>query len=248
MADNQGIKSKRELFSERLRERYPDKDFSDEEALFGQISDDYDQSEQKVKGFEDREQALTGMFSKYPHAARFISDMAAGVNPWVAMVEQIGMDGITDMFKNPRYKEELAKAQEAYIERLAKEDDLEKEYKKNLGGSLKELQQLQEERGLSDEEIDSAVDLLMEIANNAIMGKFNRESLEMALKALHHDSAVENARAEGKIEGKNERAVETLRKPKRGDGLPRIGGNNNSVRSPQAMNSIFSIAEQARTR
>ncbi len=246
MAIGTSKKSKREEFSERMRSRYPEKDLSDEEALFGQINDDYDQSEQKMRGYEEREQALTGMFSKYPHAARFISDMAAGVNPWVAMVEQIGMDGITDMFENPRYKDELAKAQEKYIERLAKEEDLEKEYKKNLGASLEELQKLQEERGLSDEEIDTAVDLLMEIANNAIMGKFTAASLEMALKALQHDSAVENARAEGRVEGKNERAVETLRKSKRGDGLPQLGGNNNKERRSRGMSSIFDIAEQAR--
>ena len=39
---NEQVKGKRELLTERLRNKYPEKDFSDEENLFGQISDDYD--------------------------------------------------------------------------------------------------------------------------------------------------------------------------------------------------------------
>ena len=47
MAENQTqsvpAKSKRDLFGERLKKKYPDRDYADDEALFGQINDDYDQ-------------------------------------------------------------------------------------------------------------------------------------------------------------------------------------------------------------
>ena len=42
MADNKEVKSKRDLFSDRMKGKYPDKQFDDDEALFGQINDDYD--------------------------------------------------------------------------------------------------------------------------------------------------------------------------------------------------------------
>ena len=38
MADNKEVKSKRDLFSDRLKGKYPDKQFDDDEALFGQIN------------------------------------------------------------------------------------------------------------------------------------------------------------------------------------------------------------------
>ena len=41
--------SKREKHLSRLRERYPDKKFEDDEEIYGQISDDYDQYEKDLE-------------------------------------------------------------------------------------------------------------------------------------------------------------------------------------------------------
>lgn len=246
MAEPQKVKSKRDLVGERLRTKHPDREYADDEALFGQINDDYDEYENTLKEKTDAENKLTNMFSQYPHSARFISDMASGVNPWVAMVEQLGMDGITDIFENPKYKEELAKAQEEHVKRLTKANDLEKEYQTNLTASLEMLRQAQEEQGLTDEQIDQAVDLLMAIANDAIIGKFTRESFDMALKALNHDADIESAREEGAIEGRNTKIEEKLRKPTRSsDGVPMLGGTNNAPARKASQGSIFELASEA---
>lgn len=246
MAEKQETKSKRDIIGERLKKKYPDREYADDEALFGQINDDYDEYENTLKSKTEAEDRLTEMFSKYPHSSRFISDMANGVNPWVAIVEQLGMEGITDIFENPAYKEELAKAQEQYIERLTRGKDLEKEYNTNLEGSLKMLQEFQEETGLTDEQIDTAVDFLMGIANDAIVGKFSRESMEMALKAINHDADIAIANEEGEIRGKNAKVEAKLRKPKRSDGTPTLAGANNAPAPSRQKGSIFDIADGAR--
>lgn len=245
MADPQEVKSKRDLFGERLKAKYPDREYADDDALFSQINDDYDEYENTLKEKTAAEDKLAGMFSQYPHSARFISDMANGTNPWVAMVEQLGMDGITDIFENPAYKEELAKAQEEHVKRLTKAHDLEEEYQTNLTASLGMLQEAQAELGLNDEQIDAAVDLLMTIANDAIVGKFSRESLDMALKAINHDADIEVARAEGEVGGRNAKIEERLRKPKSGDGAPMLAGSNNAPARKPSRNSIFDLASEA---
>lgn len=246
MAEPQKVKSKRDLVSERLTSKHPDKEYTDDEALFGQINDDYDEYENTLKEKNDNENKLTNMFSEYPHSARFIADMANGTNPWVAMVEQLGMDGITDIFENPKYKEELAKAQEKHIERLTKQNDLEKEYNTNLTASLEMFQQAQEELQMTDEQLDQAVDLLMGIANDAIVGKFSRESLDMALKAINHDADMVSAREEGAIQGRNAKIEEKLRKPnKSSDGVPILGGTNNGPSRRPSRESIFELASEA---
>lgn len=245
MAEPQEVKSKRDLVGERLKTKYPDREYADDEALFGQINDDYEEYENTLKEKTEAENKLTDMFSKYPHSARFISDMANGANPWVAMVEQLGMDGITDIFENPKYKEELAKAQEEHVKRLAKANDLEQEYNANLSASLEMLQAAQTELKLSDEQVDQAVDLLMAIANDAIVGKFSRESLDMALKAINHDSDMESARQEGAVAGRNTKIEEKLRKPKSSDGAPMLGGANNAPARRASRGSIFELASQA---
>lgn len=42
MPNNEVVKSKRDLAMERIKAKYPDKSFDDDEAFFGQINDDYD--------------------------------------------------------------------------------------------------------------------------------------------------------------------------------------------------------------
>jgi hypothetical protein len=245
MAETQTVKSKRDIFGERLKKKYPDREYADDEALFGQINDDYDEYDNKLKGYKDSEDKFAGMITQYPQSAQFIADMANGKNPWVSMVEQLGIDGITDIFENPKYKEEIAKAQEDYLARKTKNDELEAEYSKNLGETIKMLEDVQKEMSLTDEQIDQTWDKLTQIANDAIVGKASRETFEMIYKAINHDTDVEQAREEGKINGRNERIVEKLRKDTASDGVPNLAGSNNAP-SRQRGNSIFDIAEGAR--
>lgn len=52
MADNKEVKSKRDLFSDRMKGKYPDKQFDDDEALFGQINDDYDDYDKRLGEYQ----------------------------------------------------------------------------------------------------------------------------------------------------------------------------------------------------
>ena len=78
--ENKEVKSKRQSMTERLQSRYPDKDFTDEESFFGQISDDYDQYEQELEGYKGREKTLSDMF--FPKVkvflVKFLKDDKAG--------------------------------------------------------------------------------------------------------------------------------------------------------------------------
>ena len=41
-------KSRRDQLGERLKKRYPDREFADDEALFGQVNDDYDDYDNQI--------------------------------------------------------------------------------------------------------------------------------------------------------------------------------------------------------
>ena len=131
MAENQTStasgKSKRDLFGERLKKKYPDRDYADDEALFGQINDD-----NELGQYKERESRLTDLLSKDNRAAQFIADMANGNDPWLAVIERLGIDGITDLMNDPSKQEAYAEANKKYVERLAKEKSLEEEYEKNM--------------------------------------------------------------------------------------------------------------------
>ena len=63
-------KSKRDILGERLKKKYPDKEYSNDEELFGQINDDYDDYDNQINQYKDREGKLTDMFSKDPQIGR----------------------------------------------------------------------------------------------------------------------------------------------------------------------------------
>lgn len=233
MAETTPQKSKRDILYERISAKYPDKEYADDEALFGQVNDDYDAQEAEINRYKESEGRLTDLLATNPYAGRFIADMASGQDPWLAVIERLGIDGITDLMNDPSKQEEYAEANRKYVERIAKDKELEAEYQANLSESLNTLQQIQQERGLGDETIDAAVSLIMGIVNDAIIGKFSPETIDMALNAVNRDADLENARTEGMVAGRNAKIEEKLRKRSAGDGIPAIGGGNSGVPKPE---------------
>ena len=240
-------KSRRDQLGERLKKRYPDREFADDEALFGQVNDDYDDYDNQIGQYKEREKALTDLFAKNPRSARFLTDMAKGEDPWISTVKRLGIDGITDIINNPDKQEEYAKANSEFVERLAREEELENEFQQNFAESMQNLERIQQERQLGDETVDAAMELVMRIANEAIVGKFTDETINMALNAINHDADVQNARTEGTVAGRNEKIDEKLRKPKQGDGMPNLGGSNNAPTNKEKKPlTVFDYAEAAK--
>lgn len=245
MAEQEQVRSRRDQLSERLKQKYPDKEYADDEALFGQINDDYDNYDNELSGYKDRESKLTSMLSKDPHSAQFITDMAQGKDPWTSLINRIGIDGVKEMLEDPSKMDAYSASNKEYIERMAKQKGLEEEWEKNMKTTLEMLEQKQQKLGLTDEEIDAAADWIRDVTNDAVIGIIKPETIDMALKAINHDADIAAASQEGEIRGKNAKVEAQLRKPKRGDGTPALAGANNNS-APQRMNSIFDIADGAR--
>lgn len=245
MAENNAVKSRREQQLERLRKKYPDKKFEDDEEIYGQISDDYDQYEQELEGYKGREKTLSDMFAADPRSAQFLTDMHNGTDPVVGMVRNFGIE-IKDVLDDPEMQEKIAEANKEYVERVAKSKKLDEEYDKNMDATLETLRSYQSEHGMSDEQIDKAVDFLLGIVRDGVMGKFSAEALDMACKALNYDADVAAAGEEGEIAGRNAKIAEKLRKSKQGDGTAPLGGKNGEgVRQQRKSESIFDLANSA---
>lgn len=247
MADNETVKSKRDLHLERMRKRYPEKKFEDEEEIYGQISDDYDHYEQEIEGYKGREKTLSDMFAADPRSAQLLTDMRNGTDPVLGLVRNFGVE-IKDILDDPEMQEKIAEANKEYVERVANSKKLDEEYEKNMDTTLETLRGFQAERGLSDEEIDEVVKFLLNIVQDGVMGKFTAETLEMAMKALNYDTDVVSAEEEGRVAGRNDKIVEGLRKATKGDGNMPLGGKNGhggGTEQKSKSKSIFDLAAEA---
>lgn len=249
-ADNQVVKTKRELMTDRLKGRYPDMDLADDEALFGRISDDYDEYDKNISGYQEREKAMSDMFQKDPRSASFLQNWRNGGDPAVELVRNFGTE-IKEAIDNPERQEEIAAANKEFVERVAANEKLEEEYNKNIDETLNTIAAIQEEQNLKDEEIDAVMELLMNIYKDGIMGKFTRETIEMAMKALKHDEDVAAAAHEAEVRGKNATVEEKLRKPnKQGDGVTALGGKNGGggrVAKPRNLGALDNFGDNNKT-
>lgn len=243
MADNDQIKTKREAQIERLRNRYPDKKFEDDDEIYGQISDDYDQYDRELGEYRDREKTLSDMFSADPRSAQFLSDMHKGEDPVLGLVRNFGIE-IKDVLDDPEMQDKIAEANKEYVERVAKSKELDEEYERNMDATLETLRQFQQERGMTDEQIDAVIDALLRIVRDGVMGKFDVATLDMMVKAIDHDADVDIAAEEGRVAGRNDKIVESLRKGGKGDGVSPLGGKNGSP-SQRRESNMFDLANEA---
>ena len=236
--------SKRDRHVARLRERHPDKTFDNDEDIYGQTYDDYDEYERQIGGYREREKALGDMFAADPRSAEFLTEMSKGGNPVMALLKNFGPD-IKETLDDPEKMRELADAWAKEQERLAKSRQLDDEYAKNMEESLETLRKYQEERGLGDDEADAIIFGLISIVRDGVMGKFTAETLDMMSKAINHDGDVAMAKDEGTVAGRNQRVVERLRKGTKGDGMPPLGGKNGRGGGDVRPRSIFDLANDA---
>jgi len=222
--NNQDVVSKRALLRERLSKKYPGEDFSDDEAVASRISADYDDYE----GMQERERTLNEMFKNDPRSATFLNEWREGGNPVVALVRTYG-DTFRDALEDEAMQEELAKANQEWLDRVAKEGQLEEEYNKNLQASLELIDRM----GLPEQEVDDVVGQLVQIANDVIMGKFTEAAINLVRKGVKHDEDVAVAGHEGEVRGRNANIKEKLLKGRQGDGMARLGSASAAAPQPK---------------
>lgn len=221
--------TKKEKYLKTLSEKYPDKDFSDEEVLFSQINEDYHGINQELEAYKGREKALGDLFASNPRSASFFMEWRKGGDPIVEMIRRYGDDFKTAL-EDPEKQNEIAQANKEFAERVAQEQEFETQYQNNMQETLSMLNEVQTENDLTDDDIDNAMEFLFVIVRDGIVGKFSKESVLMTLKAINHDVDVEQADREGEVRGRNAKIEEKLRKQRRSDGTAQLGGSNNVKR------------------
>lgn len=126
MAENEVVRSKRDQVVDRLRSRYPEKRFEDDDEIYGQIYDDYDQSEKELENYRGQEKQFSDLFTSDPRNAQFLSDMYHGQDPVLGLVRRFGVE-IKDVLDDPEMQDKIAEANKEYVERVAKSKALDEE-------------------------------------------------------------------------------------------------------------------------
>lgn len=245
MTETEKDTSKRGRFEARMRNLYPDREFADDEELFGQIYDDYDEYESKISENAKRERAFSDMFTSNPKSARLMMEWKDGKDPVASLIRIYGKDTILEAIEDPARLDEIEEANIEFAKRVAENDEYEAQYERNFPESIRNIESWMQETGHSEEDVDKALETLTKICGDFILGKFTPETVEMILKALNHDSDVAAAAEEGEIAGRNARIEEKLRKGREGDGTRPLGGRNETPSQPKGAQNMFDWAAMA---
>ena len=224
MAEKTAQMSNKDRYMERLKAKYPDKEYVDEEAVYGQINDDYDDYDNRIVEYEQERDSFKQLFDNDPRSAAFLSNWKKGGNAVVELVRMFG-DDFNEEMNDPKNQEELAKTSKEFADKIAKEAEYGRQYQQNIEETKATIAKVQEEEGRSDDEVDKAMEFLAGIMTDGILGKFSEESIKAAFKAIDHDKDVEMASQEGEVRGRNAKIEERLRKPMKGDGMANLNGN-----------------------
>ncbi|MDD3037152.1 hypothetical protein [Bacteroides sp.] len=235
--EKQDVKSKKDLFIERMKAKRPDLNYEDEDALYGSINDDYDSYDGELKGYKKNEEKLLRAFNKDPRVASMFLAMTNGENPLLYLIDNFGQDEIRTALDDPDMKEKIVEKQNAYLERQSKNSKLEEEAKRNILISMDALEEARNELGGSDEDADKAFEMFAQIQEDAIVDKVTKETWMMLLKGLNHDMDIENAAYEAEIKGRNARIDKEKKKKTVPEGIPpQLGGqgalNDNVSKRP----------------
>lgn len=220
---------------ERMKSRYPDRNFDEvespdgiisksslEESIAEALADDenrINEYSEKQKTYEADAEVLSTVFNKSPRAAIFLTTLAATGNPAAAIYKAYGADALKAL--------EEGKASEFITEMEAKdaatrEEDakFEEEKEANLKASFEALDAWGNEKGLSDEDKINVFMRFYNILQDATIGKYSIDLFEMGWKADHYGEDVENARHEGEVTGRNAKIQEMARKRRDTQAMP----------------------------
>lgn len=245
MSETAKVKDNKERYTERLKKKYPDRNFDDDEALFAQVNDDYDSYDEELENYKSNEKALADLFVADPKSAAFITRWSKGGDPVEVLIELYG-DDFRDALDDPEKLKGITEANKKFAEKVAKEKEYEAAYNQNIEETKTNIDIVQKQEGLSDDDIDKAMEFLVGVMTDGILGKFSVETITMAVKAINHDDDVAMADREGEVRGRNEKIVEKIKKSQESDGITNLSGAGAPIPMEKKKKSIFDLAREAK--
>lgn len=245
------VPSARERLIERMQQKYPDRNFSGVAGENGEtggdileqsVMDALQELEDQRDEYNTKNNALAELMFNDPSAAQFIHRWVATGDPRTALVETFG-DELSDLATEEgrsRFSEGLT----AWREKKAQNDQLNAEADANWNTTLESLNSWGDEKGLTEDEKVKIILRLVGIAANGLMNKYEPADFEMVLKEQRYDAAIETAKNEGIIEGKNAKIAEAkAARQSVGAMPPSLNGQGGKPRREPEERSVFAGIE-----
>ena len=224
------VPTSRERLTDRYRKNRPDLNWEGEadndiDALAADELETFDRERAERQDLDDK---MNGLFDSNPNASKIFIGWANGKDPVENLIEIYG-DDFVEALQSEEGKEKFQKALEAWRKGKEAEAEHQAAYDANIAESAKNLVAFADSHDLTDEQVNELVEKVHKIGTDVCDGLYTPEVLEMVYKAEGFEKAVDDAREEGRIEGKNEKIRRELRDNKPATGLPPTAGGQGMI-------------------
>jgi len=207
-------------FFELLKETYPSQSFDSEEDYLKAAT-------QYMKDNLEANRVIGEAFENNPQLGDIIMDMTKGASFMEALARNVDMEALEPQPGDPDYKKwKEAKAEREERKQKAREAMIEQEKARNT--SLETIEKFRTEKGMTPEERDQFATSIAKILDKVVIeGRVEPDFLELMYKGLAFDQAIDEARKQGEVRGKNEAIIQKkAKKATPGDGLPLVVPSN----------------------
>lgn len=226
--------SAKDRYRSRYAEAHPDMNLDDEESFYGQANANLDE----LENYRESNRLLGEAFDRTPLLGGLVLAAKEGKNPFAYLLENIGPDmDIRELVGNPDFAETMGQALTTFQENQAKAQEKEKKIGENCVKSLEVLKELQQERGLSDEEcVKMCNDFFGEFDENgnpvgkdsfmanASMGIVTKGMWESLINGRHYYADIADAKEKASAQALNGRIQNGLRSFGEEPGVPSLSG------------------------
>lgn len=215
---------------ERLKKKYPDKDFADEAAAKDEFYADYDKTHSDYDALKGDNAKILEILQDNPEFAQVFALVKDGMPLRVALARVIDFDAVRPQEGDPDY-EEFMKSADEFKQRQAQIADHRRLIEENQSKSKVEIEDFFKSIGADDEEQAGFADFLQGLFDDVFNGKMGKEALKKMWQAYKYVEDVEAAQQAGEVAGRNANIETKRQKAKATDGLPDAGGG---VATPMA--------------
>ena len=217
------IPEARVRFTERIKQSLPDQELEGDDAYFEAAINHIDELETYQKENDEANRKVVEVLEQQPEIGSILSDMVQGASFEEALARNIDIESIQPAKGDPDY-EKWAKAKADRIKRMEEARGFEKKLVESRKVSLENVATFQKEKGLSDTERTQFTTKINTILTDVLEdGKITPEFLDVMYKGLAFQEAIDSARKQGEIRGKNE-AIDQKKATRatQDDGLPTL--------------------------
>ena len=210
--EQQNVTSPRQQMLDLASKRFPDRRFPGQtgpDGLDGKddleqaILDILSEKDQTIADGNSKNKQLVDLFLNDPASLDLFTRWVETKDLGAALVDVFGDD--LPNLSTDEGRAQYSKNLEAWRGRKSENDRIETERQENIKKSLEDLEAWGNEKGLTVDQKVAIFLRLVEIAANGISNIYTRDDFDMVLKETNFDSAVEAARREGEVAGRNEK-------------------------------------------